>query len=104
MGLSASMMPVLLIKAKLQNKEKCKRNVKTFICYSPKNPSENRVLLKIHYVQQVPVGFDSIVYVNADIVRDALLFLLSFISNFLCGKLREKKSFILKKNLRRKKQ
>lgn len=36
--------------------------------------------------QHLPVGFDSIVYVNADIISDVLLLLLSFITNFLCVK------------------
>lgn len=34
----------------------------------------------------LPVGFDPIMYINADIVSYALFLLLSFISNILCVK------------------
>lgn len=34
----------------------------------------------------LPVGLDSIANVNANVVRNALFFLFSFISNILCEK------------------
>lgn len=38
----------------------------------------------VHGTTHLPVGLQTVVYVNADVISDALLLFLPFISNFLC--------------------
>lgn len=47
-------------------------------------------------MHHLPVGLDPIVYVNADVISDAFLLLLSLISNILCVK---NKSNLIKSHL-----
>lgn len=47
-------------------------------------------LLSALKTSKLPVGLDPIVYVDADVVSDALLLLLSFISNILCVRNKKK--------------
>lgn len=72
------MTPVLLIRAKLWEWKKVE--------YTHLNSPTIFVIYIYIYIfpSFLPVGLDAIVYVNADVVGNALFFLFTFIANILC--------------------
>lgn len=78
------MTPVLLINAKLSEKMMMIQLMYFSALQSNCYFLRLQLWLQVKGDRILPVGFQPIVNVNADIISDALFLLLPFISNFLC--------------------